>query len=102
MATGQMSVVIQHLRTAMLLQDGAGLIDGQLLEDCINRRAGTTLAAKITDNEASGGDGTVDGDGLGGGVYIASGVVSIVKTTIKDNHASTGSADLFGSFSTTC
>ena len=28
MATGQMSVVIQHLRKAMLLQDGAGLTDG--------------------------------------------------------------------------
>jgi hypothetical protein len=40
-----MSVVIQHLRRAMLLQDGAGLIDGQLLEDCVSRRAGTTLAA---------------------------------------------------------
>jgi hypothetical protein len=58
--------------------------------------------AQITDNEATGGDGTVDGDGIGGGVYIASGAVCIANTTIKDNDASTSSADLFGSFSPTC
>jgi hypothetical protein len=42
-----MSVVIQYLRRAMLLQVGAGLIDGQLLGDSISRRAGTTLAALL-------------------------------------------------------
>jgi hypothetical protein len=30
MATGQMSEVLQHLRKAALLRDGAGLTDGPL------------------------------------------------------------------------
>jgi RNA polymerase sigma factor (sigma-70 family) len=47
MATGQMSVVIQHLRRAMLLQDEAGLTDGQLLEDYISRRAEAAFAALV-------------------------------------------------------
>src|SRR4029077_5891576 len=38
MATGQRSGVIQHLRRAMLLRDGAGLTDQQLLKDYIRRR----------------------------------------------------------------
>ena len=33
MANNQMSEVLQHLRRAALLRDGAGLTDGQLLED---------------------------------------------------------------------
>jgi hypothetical protein len=33
MATSQMSEVIRHLRSAVLLRDGAGLTDGQLLTD---------------------------------------------------------------------
>ena len=37
MATSQMSGFIQHLRRAVLLRDGAGLTDGQLLEDYISR-----------------------------------------------------------------
>src|SRR5262249_21740799 len=42
-----------------------------------------------------------DGDGVGG-VYIASGAVSIVHTTIKDNDASTSDNDVFGVFSPSC
>src|SRR5437870_8447837 len=38
MATGHVIGVIQHLRRAMLLRDGAGLTDGQLLQDYISRR----------------------------------------------------------------
>src|SRR5712692_3342641 len=47
MATGQLSGVIQHLRRAMLLRDGAGLTDGQLLEDYISRRNEAALAALV-------------------------------------------------------
>src|SRR6266702_1506885 len=47
MATGQLSGVIQHLRRAMLLRDGAGLTDGQLLEDYIRRRDETALEALV-------------------------------------------------------
>jgi|GEM_PF-4708898 len=47
MATGQLSEVIQHLRRAMLLRDGAGLTDGQLLEDYISRGNATALAALV-------------------------------------------------------
>ena len=47
MATSQMSQVIQHLRRAVLLQDGAGLTDGQLLEDYISRREEAALAALV-------------------------------------------------------
>jgi RNA polymerase sigma factor (sigma-70 family) len=42
-----MSEVIQHLRRAVLLQDGAGLTDGQLLEDYISRRDQAALAALV-------------------------------------------------------
>ncbi len=47
MATSQMSAVIQHLRRAVLLRDGAGLTDGQLLEDYLSRRDEAALAALV-------------------------------------------------------
>lgn len=47
MAISQMSGVIQHLRRTVLLRDGAGLTDGQLLEDYISRRDETALAALV-------------------------------------------------------
>ena len=47
MATGQMSEVLQHLRRAALLRDGAGLTDGQLLEGYISRRDEAALAALV-------------------------------------------------------
>src|SRR6516165_5205966 len=47
MATNQMSEVILHLRSAVLLRDGAGLTDGQLLDDFISRRDEAALAALI-------------------------------------------------------
>src|SRR5216683_2430928 len=47
MATGQPSGVIQHLRRAMLLRDGARLTDGQLLKDYISRRDEAALAALV-------------------------------------------------------
>src|SRR5262245_21181582 len=47
MAASQMSGVIQHLRRAVLLRDGAGLTDGQLLESYIGRRDEAALAALV-------------------------------------------------------
>src|SRR5262245_36430586 len=47
MATSQMSEVMQHLRRAVLLRDGAGLTDGQLLQDYISRREASALAALV-------------------------------------------------------
>src|SRR5437899_7318537 len=47
MATSQMSEVIRHLRRTVLLPDGAGLTDGQLLEDYIGRRNEAALAALV-------------------------------------------------------
>jgi RNA polymerase sigma factor (sigma-70 family) len=47
MASSQTSEVIQHLRRAVLLQEGAGLTDGQLLEDYISRRDEAALAALV-------------------------------------------------------
>src|SRR5262245_7893730 len=47
MATSQMNGVIEHLRRAMLLRDGAGRTDGQLLEDYISRRDATALAVLV-------------------------------------------------------
>src|SRR6516165_352548 len=47
MATSQMSGVIQHLRRTMLLRGGAGLTDGQLLEDYLSRRDEAALAALV-------------------------------------------------------
>jgi RNA polymerase sigma factor (sigma-70 family) len=46
MATSQMSAFIQHLRR-MVLRDGAGLTDGQLLEDFISRRQEAAVAALV-------------------------------------------------------
>jgi RNA polymerase sigma factor (sigma-70 family) len=47
MATGQTSEFIQHLRRAVLLRDGAGLTDGQLLGDYLSRRAEAALATLV-------------------------------------------------------
>lgn len=47
MATGQLSVFLQHLRQAMLGKNGAGLTDGQLLEDYLRRRDEAALAALV-------------------------------------------------------
>jgi RNA polymerase sigma factor (sigma-70 family) len=47
MGTSQMSEVIQHLRRAVLLREGAGLTDGQLLKDYLNRREEAALAALV-------------------------------------------------------
>jgi RNA polymerase sigma factor (sigma-70 family) len=47
MVTGQISGVIQHLRRTVLLRDGAGLTDGQLLEDYISRHDEAALAALV-------------------------------------------------------
>jgi len=45
MATNQMSGFIQHLRR--VLRDGAGLTDGQLLEDYLSRRDEAAIAALV-------------------------------------------------------
>jgi RNA polymerase sigma factor (sigma-70 family) len=47
MATNQISEVIQHFRRTVLLRDGAGLTDGQLLEDYISCRDQVALAALV-------------------------------------------------------
>jgi RNA polymerase sigma factor (sigma-70 family) len=47
MATGELSGVIQLLRRATLLRDGAGLTDGQLLGDYLSRRDQAALAALV-------------------------------------------------------
>jgi RNA polymerase sigma factor (sigma-70 family) len=47
MATGQMDGVLQHLRRAVLLREGAGLTDGQLLGEFISRRDEAALAAVV-------------------------------------------------------
>jgi RNA polymerase sigma factor (sigma-70 family) len=47
MANNQMSEVLQHLRRAALLRDGAGLTDGQLLGDYLLRREEAALAALV-------------------------------------------------------
>jgi RNA polymerase sigma factor (sigma-70 family) len=47
MATSRISGVIQHLRRAVLLQEGAGLADGQLLENFISRREEAAFAALV-------------------------------------------------------
>src|SRR5579884_3667256 len=45
--TTPMSDVMQHLRRAALLQDGAGLGDGQLLEDYLSHHDEAALAALV-------------------------------------------------------
>jgi uncharacterized protein (TIGR03067 family) len=47
MATRRASEIIQHVRRGVLLRDGAGLSDGQLLEDYISRREEASLAALV-------------------------------------------------------
>jgi RNA polymerase sigma factor (sigma-70 family) len=47
MATSQMKEVIQHLRSAALRRDGAGLTDSQLLEDFVSRRDEATLETLV-------------------------------------------------------
>ena len=47
MATSEMCEVIQHLRRTVLLRDGVGLTDGQLLEDYISRRDEAAFAALV-------------------------------------------------------
>src|SRR5215470_1731707 len=47
MATSPMSEVIQYLRRAVLLRHGAGLTDGQLLEDYLRRHDEAALAALV-------------------------------------------------------
>jgi RNA polymerase sigma factor (sigma-70 family) len=44
MATSRISEVIEHLRRTVLPPDGAGLTDGQLLEDFLSRRDEAALA----------------------------------------------------------
>jgi RNA polymerase sigma factor (sigma-70 family) len=45
--TSQMSEVIHNLRRTVLLRDGAGLTDGQLLEDYISRRENAALEVLV-------------------------------------------------------
>ena len=47
MAISQTSGVIQHIRRTVLLLDGAGLTDGQLLEDYVSRHDEAALAALV-------------------------------------------------------
>ena len=47
MPTSPLSGVIQHLRRTVLLRDGAGLTDGQLLADYLSRRDEAALAALV-------------------------------------------------------
>jgi RNA polymerase sigma factor (sigma-70 family) len=47
MAANERSKVIQHLRRAVLLKDGAGLTDAQLLEEYLRRREEAALAALV-------------------------------------------------------
>src|SRR5437868_2368531 len=47
MATSRLSEVVQHLRRALLLRDGAGLTDGQLLERFVADRDDAALAALV-------------------------------------------------------
>jgi RNA polymerase sigma factor (sigma-70 family) len=47
MALGRISEIIQHLRRTVSPRDGAGLSDGQLLEDYVRNRDETALAALV-------------------------------------------------------
>jgi len=47
MPIGQVSEVIRHLRRAVLLEDGAGMTDGQLLERFVSRRDQAALEALV-------------------------------------------------------
>ena len=63
----------------------------------------TVTASTITHNRAKGGKGhddSSDGQGIGGGVYLASGGSVCINwnTVIAHNHASTSNDDVFGDF----
>src|SRR3954470_16235709 len=47
MATSQMNEFIRHLRRAIVRRGGAGLTDGQLLNDFLNRRDPAALEALV-------------------------------------------------------
>jgi hypothetical protein len=47
LANRQLSEVLEHLRRAVLPREGAGLTDGQLLEESIRRRDEAALAALV-------------------------------------------------------
>src|SRR5205809_7116266 len=47
MATSRVCEVIQHLRSVVLLRDGAGLTDEQLLKDYLSRHEEAALAALV-------------------------------------------------------
>ncbi|HEV3118468.1 MAG TPA: sigma-70 family RNA polymerase sigma factor, partial [Gemmataceae bacterium] len=47
MAASKMSRFVQHLHRAVLLRDGAGLTDGQLLHDYLSRHEEAALAALV-------------------------------------------------------
>jgi RNA polymerase sigma factor (sigma-70 family) len=47
MATSQISEVIQHFRRAVLLRDGAGMTDGQLLDCFLTQRDDAAFAALV-------------------------------------------------------
>jgi RNA polymerase sigma factor (sigma-70 family) len=47
MATSRLSDVVQHLRKVILLRDGAGLTDGQLLESYLVNREDVAFAALV-------------------------------------------------------
>jgi RNA polymerase sigma factor (sigma-70 family) len=47
MATGEVNEVGQYVRSAVLLRDGAGLTDGQLLTEYVSRRDEAALAALV-------------------------------------------------------
>src|SRR5262249_24945148 len=47
MATSHLNEVIQHLRRTVILKDGCGLTDGQLLDGYIRRREDAALAVLV-------------------------------------------------------
>jgi RNA polymerase sigma factor (sigma-70 family) len=47
MASGQLIEVIQHVRQAMILREGAGLSDGQLLKDYLSQQDEVALAVLV-------------------------------------------------------
>jgi hypothetical protein len=47
MATGQMGEVIRHLRRTVLLREGAGLTDGELLGCFVEHRDEAAFAALV-------------------------------------------------------
>jgi hypothetical protein len=87
---------------------GGGLYNGGLSIWPANAGTAATLTvtgSTITDNQATGGaagSGGTAGQGVGGGAYFASGGVvcldAFTQAHVKNNHASTGGDDLFGTF----